>query len=208
MDIIWLIEINLVGWKLLFPSSMSGFQREEFNRWRKTLWGIKEKELGQLGPLLNCVCFFATIAPGFSVQYFFLFFWNEFHFVYVQKNSNLFCVPIPVYQNCPSGHPSLNFKGSFWLWTVNLCSPYSIEIHDLYSPSYSPSPSHQFEFALQVKLGGNLATTEGSSELKNQTKEGDILSTWALNVGLIEGKRFVQCWVYGRLRLCSWRNMV
>ena len=31
-----------------------------------------KKEWGQVGgPLLNCVCFFSTIALGFSVQYFF-----------------------------------------------------------------------------------------------------------------------------------------
>ena len=55
---------------------------------------------------------------------------------------------------------SLFQQGPFWLWTVNSCSSYSIEIYDLYSPSSSPDSSHWFEFALQGKLGAKLAMTE------------------------------------------------
>lgn len=65
---------------------------------------------------------------------------------------------------------------------------YSIEICDLYSPSSSPSPSHQLEFALQVKSDEKLAMSEGSSGLEGQTMADAVLSSGVLNVGLIEGK--------------------
>lgn len=58
-----------------------------------------------------------------------------------------------------------------------------------------PVPSHQLEFALQVKSDEKLAMSEGSSGLEGQTMADAVLSTGVLNVGLIEGKEI--CWVLG-----------
>lgn len=125
----------------------------------------RRRSQGSLGDRYWTVYVFSLLLSPSSLYYYF-FFCNESHFANDQKNSHLLSV-FPL-QHIRSVLQNIFKKGSFRRWTANLCSHNSVEIHDLYSPSSSPSPSHQFEFALHVKSHEKLFMTEGSSELESQ----------------------------------------